>query len=336
MYQYTWIQWLFFFLFYCFLGWCFESGYVSLKKKQFVNRGFIRGPFLPIYGSGALMMLIVSRPFHENIMLTFLAGCVGATVLEYVTGAVMEAVFKVRYWDYSNQKFQFQGHICLSSTLAWGVLTILVTRIVHRLVENLAFCIPEWFLTLITMTVYIIFVADFSLSFRAALDLRDVLTKMEQAKREMERMQKRLDVIIAVTDEAIENLRNDAKEELEDYREEFFMRKEELLWRWDDLEANIESKLAKIENRIELLRDKMSISEKLQDRKAELSEHKKEFQDLYKCYFIRKEHQEIQHFLESVLRRNMILGNPDMKSDKFEESLEELKKFVNNYRNKKA
>ena len=58
MLGYTWIQWLFFFFFYSFFGWCFESTYVSLHEKRFVNRGFIRGPFLPLYGTGALMMLI--------------------------------------------------------------------------------------------------------------------------------------------------------------------------------------------------------------------------------------------------------------------------------------
>ena len=118
--HYTAIQWLFFFYFYCFFGWVFESTYVSIKSRHFVNRGFMRGPFLPIYGSGAIMMLVVSMPFQDNLILTYLAGCAGATLLELVTGMTMEALFKVRYWDYSNQKFNYKGHICLSSTIAWG------------------------------------------------------------------------------------------------------------------------------------------------------------------------------------------------------------------------
>ena len=66
MYSYTIVQWLFFFYFYCFFGWCFESTYVSLKEKRLVNRGFMRGPFLPLYGSGGIMMLVVSAPFQEQ------------------------------------------------------------------------------------------------------------------------------------------------------------------------------------------------------------------------------------------------------------------------------
>ena len=96
MYSYTVAQWLFFFYFYCFFGWCFESSYVSLRKRHPVNRGFMRGPFLPLYGSGAIMMLVVSMPFQSNILLTYIAGCIGATILEYVTGVTMEALFKMR------------------------------------------------------------------------------------------------------------------------------------------------------------------------------------------------------------------------------------------------
>ena len=118
--DYTIIQWLAFFLIYCFIGWCYESIYVSIKHKRWVNRGFMRGPFLPLYGSGALVMLIATIPFRDNLLLTFLAGCVGATALEYVTGVCMEAIFKIRYWDYSNRRFNFQGHICLAATIAWG------------------------------------------------------------------------------------------------------------------------------------------------------------------------------------------------------------------------
>ncbi len=86
MYPYTMTQWLFLFDFYCFLGWSVESTYVSLKEKppHWINRGFIRGPFLPLYGSGAIMMLVVSAPFQHNIWLTYVAGCLGATVLEQV------------------------------------------------------------------------------------------------------------------------------------------------------------------------------------------------------------------------------------------------------------
>ena len=216
--DYTVVHWLFFFYFYCFFGWCFESAYVSIRCKRPVNRGFMRGPFLPLYGSGGIMMLLVSMPFQDNLFLVYVAGCIGATLLEYVTGVAMEAIFKVRYWDYSNQRFNFQGHICLSSSLAWGGLTILMTEWMHKPVERLAMAIPMSVLTVLVMVLTAIIWADFALSFKAALDLRDVLVKMEKAKEELAHIQKRLDVVIALTNESIGEHRENIREELFELR----------------------------------------------------------------------------------------------------------------------
>ena len=220
MYQYSEIQWLFFFYFYCFCGWCFESAYVSIRRRKLTNRGFMRGPFLPIYGSGAIMMLVVSMPFQDNVVLTYLAGCVGATALEYVTGVAMEALFKVRYWDYSNQKFNFQGHICLSSTLVWGAFTVVLTRFIHVPVERMVLAIPSKVLTVVTLILTAVIFSDFALSFKAAIDLRNVLDKMERAKEELSHIQKRLNTLIEQKEEEMasrkeaftENLREELAE----------------------------------------------------------------------------------------------------------------------------
>lgn len=311
---YSWIQWLFFFFFYCFFGWCFESTYVSLKSKRLVNRGFIRGPFLPLYGTGALMMLVVSMPFRDSLILTYLAGCVGATVLEYVTGVTMEALFKVRYWDYSKNKFNFQGHICLGSSLAWGGLTILMTHVVHKPVERFAFWLPEWLLTTITMFVTVYFVADFALSFKAALDLRDLLIKMEQAKQELERMQKRLDVIIALSDEARENRKKEREEEIAEKLENIVLHKDELV-------ENIEEKFARI-------REALPASEQLLEKREELLELRSRFRE-------NVERRELAQFVGDFMKRNLVKGNPTMVSYRFAEALEELKQSAQEYRKKK-
>lgn len=146
-------------------------------------------------------------PFQDNILLTYIAGCIGATALELATGVIMEALFKVRYWDYSSQKFNYKGHICLSSTIAWGFLTILMTGFVHRGVEKVILTIPYMAVTVITVAVTVYIIIDFTLSFKAAMDLRDILIGLEKAKEEMERIQKRLDVIIAVVNDERETYR---------------------------------------------------------------------------------------------------------------------------------
>lgn len=304
MYQYSIIQWLFFFYFYCFFGWIFESTYVSLKSRKFVNRGFMRGPFLPIYGSGAIMMLVVSMPFQDNIFLTYIAGCIGATVLELVTGIAMEALFKVRYWDYSNQKFNYKGHICLSSTIAWGFLTILMTEFLHKGVEKIVFTIPAMVVNTVTVIVTVYIIVDFTLSFKAAMDLRDILVGLEKAKEEMERIQKRLDVLIAVA--------NDERE----------TRKLENSMRVDELMESIEDKFNAFKERI-----KVNPSEFMEEVREEILE-------LRSKYTVEKEHRLQFKRLKDFYQRALIKGNPSMRSRRFEEALEELKKAANERRKK--
>lgn len=301
MYPYSLSQWLFLFYIYCFLGWCVESTHVSIRQKppHWVNRGFMRGPFLPLYGSGAIMMLVVSAPFQHNLFLTYVAGCIGATALEYITGVTMEALFKVRYWDYSEQPFNFQGHICLGTTLAWGGLTILMTRIIHRPIESLLYSIPTNLLSILTFILTVIIAADFALSFRAALDIRDILLGMEKIKEEMAHMQKRLDVIAALREE-----------ELEQYRSAAEMRLEELI-------EGVEDRLHRMRERIQLYP-----GEYLESAKNEAAEIRDRFMKV-------RFHAEELKTVREHWKRAMILGNPMMKgSGKVRYSLEELKEAV--------
>lgn len=299
MYDYTIIQWLFFFYFYCFFGWVFESTYVSICERKWVNRGFMRGPFLPIYGSGGIMMLVVSMPFQDNLLLTYLAGCVGATVLELVTGLLMEALFKVRYWDYSNQKLNYKGVICLSSTLAWGGLTIFMTEFLHKLVEKVVFLIPYRVISIVTVILSVVILVDFTLSFKAALDLRFVLVKLEKVKEEMERIQKRLDVLAAF-----------AGDELETYRQ----------GRSDRISDLMDS----IEDKFNAVREKLKLNP------AEYSEDVKEkLAELRGRYFIEKDHHVEFRKVRDFFQKGLIKGNPTMTSGRYAEALEALKKAMN-------
>lgn len=298
MLHYTFIQWLFFFYFYCFFGWCFESTYVSIKSRKLVNRGFMRGPFLPLYGSGGIMMLVVSMPFQDNVVLTYIAGVIGATALEYVTGVTMEALFKVRYWDYSKNKFNFQGHICLGSSLAWGGLTILMTKVIHKPIEHFVLSIPTTALTVITCILTVYIVVDFTLSFKAAMDLRDILVKIERAREELERMQHRLDIIIAFN--------NEEKEQ----------KKQEREMRMAELSANLEQRFN-------------GIKEAIQSKPMEYSESvREEIADLRARFNLYMEGRKNFKGLLDFYKRDMIRNNPTMASKKFKDAFEELKNAV--------
>lgn len=202
---YTAAEWLLFFYIYCFIGWCIETTYVSVNTGKFVNRGFIRGPFLPLYGSGAITILFATIPFRTNLLFIFLSGGLAATILEYITGVFMELLFKVRYWDYSDKPFQFQGHICLSSSIAWGLLSIALVKLIHQPIENLVLSMNPTFLLIIVIILSLFIVTDFILSFKTAIDIRFMLEKMEKAKSDLAHLHTR-----------IETIYTDFKPELED------------------------------------------------------------------------------------------------------------------------
>ena len=303
MFEYLPIQWLFLFYFYSFFGWCFESAYVSILEKKPVNRGFMRGPFLPLYGCGGVMMLVVSKPFYGNLLLVYVAGCIGATTLEYITGVTMEALFKVRYWDYSHKPFNFKGHICLESTLFWGVLTVVFSHFLQIPIEHMVRAIPYHVLSVLTLIVTFCIGGDFMIAFKTAIDLRDVLIYMEKAKDEMRKMQKRLDALVTSKSENV---------------------KGGIETRVDALSATLESSFKKIREKINV-----NPSGYVNDVKDEISE----LYAKYRILMSKLTPEPIKGFFEWY-RERTIMGNPSMVSEKFKISLEEIKEKVSSIRKK--
>ena len=220
MYEYTWYQWLSFFYIYCFFGWIFESTYVSLKQHRFVNRGFLRLPMLPLYGTGAVMMLWVSLPFKSSLVMVYISGVIGATILEYVTGWGMERLFKMKYWDYSNQRFNLNGYICLSSSVAWGFLTIFLTEVIHKPIERWVLHVPTMIGIPCLSVITVVFIIDTAESVRTALDLARVLDAMTKMKAELDDVQVQLALLKAETEQKLEEAKEDTAVKLETLRVE--------------------------------------------------------------------------------------------------------------------
>lgn len=184
MYTYSFIQWLLFFYIYCFLGWIIESTIVSFSEKKLVNRGYINGPFLPIYGFGAISVLFVTLPIKNNIFLIYIFGIVSATLLEYFTGWLMETTLKMKYWDYTTDKFNLNGRICLRSSLFWGVLSLILTLLIHTPIEYVVFKINN--INSLTIIISLLFIIDFTYSTYKILSLNKLLTFINRAKTEIE------------------------------------------------------------------------------------------------------------------------------------------------------
>ena len=218
MYEYTWYQWLAFFYIYCFFGWIFESAYVSFLKKRFVNRGFLHLPLLPLYGTGAVMMLWVSLPVKDNLLLVYISGVVAATILEYVTGWGMEKLFKVKYWDYSDQRFQLNGYICLSSSVAWGFLTIFLTEVIHRPIAAYVLGLPPAVCLSCVCAVSVLFAADTARSVKEALDFARMLDAMTRMRAEFDDAQVQLALLKAEMRDRAAQARDESRLRMEAWR----------------------------------------------------------------------------------------------------------------------
>lgn len=215
MYTYTWYQWLLIFYTYCFFGWIFESTYVSCKTRRFVNRGFLRLPMLPLYGTGAVMMLWVSLPLEHNVFMVYISGMIAATVLEYITGWAMERLFKMKYWDYSSQRFNLNGYICLSSSIAWGFLTIFLTEIVHPPISRLVLLLHPIPALITVGAITVMFTADSVQSVRAALDLAKVLDAMTKMRTELDEIQVQMSLLKSETSQRVSEVRDEAAQRLD-------------------------------------------------------------------------------------------------------------------------
>ncbi|MGN0601094.1 MAG: EscU/YscU/HrcU family type III secretion system export apparatus switch protein [Oscillospiraceae bacterium] len=192
MYSYNILQWLIFFYIYCFIGWCIESAIVSVTSKKFVNRGFLRSPLLPIYGFGAIVILFVTLPVKDNPVLVYVFGMVGTTALEFITGWIMEKLLKMKYWDYSDRKFNVKGYICLKSSLFWGVLSLFLIYVIHNPIENMVLGSPTVVLVIVDTAVSVLFVSDLVYAIRTALDVNKILAAITQIKEEIAKTKEEL------------------------------------------------------------------------------------------------------------------------------------------------
>ena len=123
-----------YFILYSFLGWIMESIFRSICEKKLINTGFLRGPFCPIYGIGSIIMFVFLEKFAETPILLFFTSMITLTLWEYIVGVLLEKIFDTKYSDH---KFNFQGRICLTNSIYWGVLGVLFIKYIHPFVQSI-------------------------------------------------------------------------------------------------------------------------------------------------------------------------------------------------------
>lgn len=124
-------DYILYFYIYSFFGWLVESIYCSTLEQKIINRGFLNGPICPVYGVGALVVILGLYPYKDNIVAVFLLSIILTSTVEYITGTILEKIFKTRWWDYSKHKFNIQGKVCLLNSILFGILSVIIIEIVH-------------------------------------------------------------------------------------------------------------------------------------------------------------------------------------------------------------
>ncbi len=163
--SYHLIQW---FLVYSMLGWMVESAYMSFCNHRWTNRGFVRGPICPIYGFGALGVYFILRPFDGHYIMLYIMGALMATSFEFLVAKFMQRFFGAVWWDYEEKPLNYQGIVCLESTLAWGLYTIWLFGFLHRIVSWMVDLYPYRTGVIMTNIIAVLFTVDLGRSLRAA------------------------------------------------------------------------------------------------------------------------------------------------------------------------
>ncbi len=171
------------FIGYSFLGWLMETTIFTVEERRWVNRGFLNGPVCPIYGSGALLILLILKPLSADWPLLLAAGIALTTTLEYLTSWVMEKLFHARWWDYSNLPFNLHGRITLFHSLTWGAFCLLLVYGLDPLAGRLLAAIPEQLRLIGAAIAMIVLLIDLTVTVIGAVDLNRQLARLHEMVR---------------------------------------------------------------------------------------------------------------------------------------------------------
>lgn len=167
------------FFIYSVLGWIVEVIDMFVIHKKLVNRGFLIGPYCPIYGFAAVIFILYLTQYKDNVITVFLLGTALCTIIEYLTSVLLEKLFNARWWDYKDYKFNLNGRICLVNCVLFGLLGVILIYAINPVVEKLIIAIPNNIILIITICCLIIFVVDTIFSCSIVKRLKDTFKNLK-------------------------------------------------------------------------------------------------------------------------------------------------------------
>ena len=178
MFSFSEIALLFFI--YSFLGWCVEVAFVAVTAGKVTNRGFLNGPVCPIYGCGMIGVLLALLPVEKNIWLLFLGGMVICSAVELFGGWILDKIFHMRWWDYSDEKFNIGGYVCIAFSFMWGMAVVFAVKFVHHPIMAVVKKIPFQIQVIIVVVCGVVFVVDMIVTLKNLIGINKSLGQLDK------------------------------------------------------------------------------------------------------------------------------------------------------------
>ncbi len=234
-----------------------EVAYHTLTIGDFANRGFLRGPVCPIYGFGAAAVLTALIPFKNNLLILFVASALLTSAIEFITGFVLDKVFKNKWWDYSDIPFNLCGYICLKFSVVWGFVCVFAVRIIHPIIAAFVSIIPHQIGVVILLVLYLLFIIDIILTifemveFKKQLNIADKLSKDLYAVSDALGMKINNSVLHGMelksdTEQKLNSLKSDTKQIYEKVKDDMSEREVKLRNKYSLLASKYKSNIDKI------------------------------------------------------------------------------------------
>lgn len=290
------------FFVYGFLGWCTEVAFAAAKERKFVNRGFLNGPICPIYGIGVTVVVTVLMPYKDQIIPLYLWSVLLVTVLEGLTGYLLEKLFHHRWWDYTGMPFNIGGHVCLLFSVIWGVACVAIVHFVHPVITKILSFLPVWLGGLLLAAFCFVLAADLYVTVTGILKFNRRLARMEEIAQELHR----------ISDQLGENIYRNTMEGIE-FQERVKTRADQVSG-----EVRLRSERAAEEVRQRTERAAEEVRQRTEQHAEALREKHRE---------LRARYQELAESLSPAGRR-LLDAFPNMKPRRYEKHFAQLKEHL--------
>ena len=168
------------FIIYSFFGWLIEIVFTFFKEKKLINRGFLIGPYCPIYGAGCLLLVWLLDKYKDNYLVLFVLIMFICSLVEYLTSFLMEKIFKLRWWDYSDMKFNINGRICLETMVPFALTGVIFLNYIHPFIYNAITKIPPNIKELSSIVILFIFLFDIIITCNVVFNIKSITKNLRK------------------------------------------------------------------------------------------------------------------------------------------------------------